>query len=171
MPFSARLIPANALAMAISRQAIRPSASNRAERRSASAGMSCRIANGAPIAPLRRIIMQPSEPTSYLTTQVSQNIAGSVLTSAPRPRTGRGDHHAGPSPPDQRSAGSGCQHPPLCCEIGQEPHLGLNVLLTEGVRMVGSRWRRTLHFLEQAGAAACPGEHEGRAADHDNRAR
>ena len=30
----------------------------------------------------------------------------------------------------------------LCREIGQEPHLGLNVLLTDGVRMVGSRWRR-----------------------------
>ena len=40
----------------------------------------------------------------------------------------------------------------LCREIGQEPHLGLNVLLTDGVRMVGSRWRRTLHYLEQPGA-------------------
>jgi predicted glutamine amidotransferase len=39
----------------------------------------------------------------------------------------------------------------LCREIGQEPHLGLNVLLTDGVRMVGSRWRRTLHYLEQRG--------------------
>ena len=39
----------------------------------------------------------------------------------------------------------------LCREIGQEPHLGLNVLLTDGVRMVGSRWRRTLHYLEQNG--------------------
>ena len=36
--------------------------------------------------------------------------------------------------------------------------------------MVGSRWRRTLHFLEQAGAVACPGERPGRAADHDYRA-
>jgi hypothetical protein len=56
----------------------------------------------------------------------------------------------------------------LCREIGQEPHLGVNVLLTEGVRMVGSRWRRTLHFLEKAGAAACPGERPGRAVDHDS---
>ena len=39
----------------------------------------------------------------------------------------------------------------LCREIGQEPHLGLNVLLTDGVRMVGSRWRRTLYYLEQHG--------------------
>jgi hypothetical protein len=56
----------------------------------------------------------------------------------------------------------------LCREIGQEPHLGVNVLRTEGVRMVGSRWRRTLHFLEKAGAAACPGERPGRAVDHDS---
>jgi glutamine amidotransferase len=39
----------------------------------------------------------------------------------------------------------------LCHEIGQEPHLGLNVLLTDGTRMVGSCWRRTLHYLEQHG--------------------
>jgi glutamine amidotransferase len=39
----------------------------------------------------------------------------------------------------------------LCREIGQEPHLGLNVLLTDGVRMVGSRWRRTLFYFEQKG--------------------
>jgi glutamine amidotransferase len=43
-----------------------------------------------------------------------------------------------------------------CREIGQEPHLGLNVLLSDGVRMVGSRWQRSLHFLERAGPAACP---------------
>jgi hypothetical protein len=49
----------------------------------------------------------------------------------------------------------------LKCEVGQGPHLGLNVLLTDGVRRVGSRWRRTLHFLEQAGAAAYPGERLG----------
>jgi len=42
----------------------------------------------------------------------------------------------------------------LCREIGQEPHLGLNVLLTDGVGMVGSRWRRTLHYLEQDGATS-----------------
>jgi glutamine amidotransferase len=58
----------------------------------------------------------------------------------------------------------------LCREIGQEPHLGLNVLLTDGARMVGSRWRRTLHFLEQAGTTPCPDEHPARAADHDYRA-
>ena len=46
----------------------------------------------------------------------------------------------------------------LCREIGQEPHLGLNVLLTDGERMVGSRWRRTLHFLEQTGTAPRPDE-------------
>jgi hypothetical protein len=36
-----------------------------------------------------------------------------------------------------------------------------HVLLTDGVRMVGSRWRRTLHFLEQAGTAACPASVRG----------
>ena len=58
----------------------------------------------------------------------------------------------------------------LCREVGQEPHLGLNVLLTDGLRMVGSRWRRTLHFLEQAGTAPYPGERPVRATDHDYRA-
>ena len=58
----------------------------------------------------------------------------------------------------------------LCREIGQEPHLGLNVLLTDGVRMVGSRWRRTLHFLEQSGTAPDPGERPAGAPDHDYRA-
>lgn len=51
-----------------------------------------------------------------------------------------------------------------CREIGQEPHLGLNVLLTDGITLVGSRWQRTLHFLEQTGAAACAvcgGRHVG----------
>ena len=46
----------------------------------------------------------------------------------------------------------------LCREIGQEPHLGLNVLLTDGIRMVGSRWRRTLYYLEQRETA--PDWHE-----------
>jgi predicted glutamine amidotransferase len=48
-----------------------------------------------------------------------------------------------------------------CHEIGQEPHLGLNVLLSDGVRMVGSRWQRSLHYLERTGPAPCPacGEH------------
>jgi hypothetical protein len=45
-----------------------------------------------------------------------------------------------------------------------------HILLTDGVRMVGSRWGRTLHFLEQAGTAVCPGEPPGRATDHDYRA-
>jgi glutamine amidotransferase len=46
----------------------------------------------------------------------------------------------------------------LCREIGQEPHLGLNILLTDGIGMVGSRWRRTLHFLEQTGSSPRSGE-------------
>jgi predicted glutamine amidotransferase len=58
----------------------------------------------------------------------------------------------------------------LCREIGQEPHLGLNILLTDGNQMVGSRWRRTLHFLEQTGSAPCPEEPPGRAAERDYRA-
>jgi predicted glutamine amidotransferase len=57
-----------------------------------------------------------------------------------------------------------------CREIGQEPHLGLNVLLTDGVRMVGSRWRRTLHFLEQAETAPYPRENRVCLTDHDYRA-
>jgi predicted glutamine amidotransferase len=43
-----------------------------------------------------------------------------------------------------------------CRAIGQEPHLGLNVLLTDGLRMVGSRWQRTLHYLERIGPSPCP---------------
>jgi predicted glutamine amidotransferase len=58
----------------------------------------------------------------------------------------------------------------LCREIGQEPHLGLNVLLTDGVRMVGSRWRRTLHFLEHAGASPCLGGRPASGTDHRYRA-
>ena len=54
----------------------------------------------------------------------------------------------------------------LCREIGQEPHLGLNVLLTDGMRMVGSRWRRTLHFFEQHGAAPSLGEQAAGATDY-----
>ncbi len=38
-----------------------------------------------------------------------------------------------------------------CRARGQEPHLGLNVLLTDGVQLVGSRWQRTLHWRERAG--------------------
>jgi glutamine amidotransferase len=54
----------------------------------------------------------------------------------------------------------------LCRGIGQEPHLGLNVLLTDGVRMVGSRWRRTLHYCEQHGAGPAPDARAPRAADY-----
>jgi glutamine amidotransferase len=54
----------------------------------------------------------------------------------------------------------------LCREIGQEPHLGLNVLLTDGMRMVGSRWRRTLHFFEQHGAGPSLGEQAAGATDY-----
>jgi predicted glutamine amidotransferase len=54
----------------------------------------------------------------------------------------------------------------LCREIGQEPHLGLNVLLTDGERMVGSRWRRTLHFFEQHGAGPGLGEQAAGAPDY-----
>jgi glutamine amidotransferase len=43
-----------------------------------------------------------------------------------------------------------------CHARGHEPHLGLNVLLTDGVAMVGSRWQRTLHCLEVEGLADCP---------------
>ncbi len=43
-----------------------------------------------------------------------------------------------------------------CRAIGQEPHLGLNVLLTDGQRMVGSRWQRSLHYLERTGRSRCP---------------
>jgi predicted glutamine amidotransferase len=58
----------------------------------------------------------------------------------------------------------------LCRDIGQEPHLGLNVLLTDGARMVGSRWRRTLHFLEQSGTEPHLGKRPVHANDHDYRA-
>jgi predicted glutamine amidotransferase len=53
----------------------------------------------------------------------------------------------------------------LCREIGQEPHLGLNVLLTDGVRMVGSRWRRTLYYLEQQGELTGAGAQDRASAD------
>lgn len=42
-----------------------------------------------------------------------------------------------------------------CRDIGAEPHLGLNVLLTDGERMVGSRWQRTLFSLDRRGLADC----------------
>lgn len=43
-----------------------------------------------------------------------------------------------------------------CRARGQEPHLGLNVLLSDGAQMVGSRWQRSLHWCARAGRAACP---------------
>jgi glutamine amidotransferase len=52
----------------------------------------------------------------------------------------------------------------LCREIGQEPHLGLNVLLSDGVQMAGSRWRRTLHYLEERGPDG--GDNPAARADH-----
>jgi predicted glutamine amidotransferase len=42
-----------------------------------------------------------------------------------------------------------------CREIGDYPRLGLNLLLTDGTRMVGSRWQRTLHVLAQHGRRPC----------------
>jgi glutamine amidotransferase len=58
----------------------------------------------------------------------------------------------------------------LCHEIGQEPHLGLNILLTDGTLMVGSRWRRTLHFLEQRGSPSAPNEGSEPSTERDYRA-
>ncbi len=42
-----------------------------------------------------------------------------------------------------------------CDEQGPATRLGLNVLLTDGERMVGSRWQRTLSFLERERLADC----------------
>lgn len=42
-----------------------------------------------------------------------------------------------------------------CRRVGAEPRLGLNVLLTDGERMVGSRWRRSLSWLERHDLADC----------------
>jgi predicted glutamine amidotransferase len=42
-----------------------------------------------------------------------------------------------------------------CRAIGPHPRLGLNVLLSDGERMVGSRWQRTLSWLERRGLAEC----------------
>lgn len=42
-----------------------------------------------------------------------------------------------------------------CRRVGLAPRLGLNVLLTDGERMVGSRWQRTLFTLERRGLADC----------------
>jgi predicted glutamine amidotransferase len=57
-----------------------------------------------------------------------------------------------------------------CREVAQEPHLGLNVLLTDGSCMVGSRWRRTLHCLTQTGAPLPARAPRDAGASHDSRA-
>ena len=44
-----------------------------------------------------------------------------------------------------------------CRAIGQEPHLGLNVLLTDGERMVGSRWQTHAALPASGPATALPG--------------
>jgi predicted glutamine amidotransferase len=52
------------------------------------------------------------------------------------------------------------------CESVPHPRLGLNVLLTDGSRMIGSRWLRTLYALrrgerraEGGGCRSCGGAH------------
>ena len=42
-----------------------------------------------------------------------------------------------------------------CLEIDPAARIGLNVLLTDGSRLVGSRWGRTLHFVERLGVHDC----------------
>lgn len=42
-----------------------------------------------------------------------------------------------------------------CNELGPATRLGLNVLLTDGRAMVGSRWQRTLSYLERERLADC----------------
>jgi predicted glutamine amidotransferase len=42
-----------------------------------------------------------------------------------------------------------------CRAIGPHPRLGLNILLTDGERMVCSRWHRTLSWLERRTLADC----------------
>ena len=42
-----------------------------------------------------------------------------------------------------------------CQEIGCAARIGLNVLLTDGERLVGSRWGRTLHYVERSGVHDC----------------
>jgi predicted glutamine amidotransferase len=60
-----------------------------------------------------------------------------------------------------------------CRREGSEPRLGLNVLLSDGERLVGSRWQRTLSWLERRGLAPCEvcgGAHAGGALRDDYRA-
>lgn len=60
-----------------------------------------------------------------------------------------------------------------CRRVGLEPRLGLNVLLTDGERVVGSRWQRTLFALDRRGlvdCAVCGAKHAVCAAPDDYRA-
>ncbi len=60
-----------------------------------------------------------------------------------------------------------------CRDIGQEAPVGLNVLWSDGDRLVGSRLGRTLWYLERNGIHTCEicgGPHVHRHADHDYRA-
>jgi hypothetical protein len=42
-----------------------------------------------------------------------------------------------------------------CLEEDAQARIGLNVLLTDGERMVGSRWGRTLYFVERHAIRDC----------------
>ena len=42
-----------------------------------------------------------------------------------------------------------------CQEIDPAARIGLNVLLTDGTRLVGSRWGRTLYYVERSGVHDC----------------
>jgi predicted glutamine amidotransferase len=42
-----------------------------------------------------------------------------------------------------------------CREIDSAASIGLNVLLTDGERLVGCRWGRTLHYVERSGVHDC----------------
>ena len=42
-----------------------------------------------------------------------------------------------------------------CQEIDAAAKIGLNVLLTDGEQLVGSRWGRTLHYVERLGIHDC----------------
>ena len=42
-----------------------------------------------------------------------------------------------------------------CREIDSAARIGLNILLTDGERLVGSRWGRTLHYVERVGIHDC----------------
>jgi len=42
-----------------------------------------------------------------------------------------------------------------CHKIDPAARIGLNVLLTDGRRLVGSRWGRTLHYVERQGVHDC----------------